>query len=69
MKETLPENVSKADPFNTRSLVLENKIAIQLLSGLKINELSANYCPSEPYFFFKLQVSIHLVNHDIMAHE
>ena len=56
MKETLPENVSKADPFNTRSLVLENKIAIQLLSGLKINELSANYCPSEPYFFFKLQV-------------
>lgn len=51
MKETLPENVSRVDPLNTRSLILENKVAFRLLSGLKINELSANYCPSESYFF------------------
>ena len=54
MKETLPENVSRVDPFNTRNLVLENKIAFRLLSGLKINEL---------------QVATHLVDHDIMTHE
>lgn len=58
MKETLPENVSRVDPFNTRNLVLENKIAFRLLSGLKINELSANYCPSEPYFFLNCRLPL-----------